>query len=162
MGGSIVMFETYVLRFDRIRTTTAEALVAKLKYSPELGDTAATLEEHIEKCVYNPNLLILPYLDGKVSAIVKGDLRKVIEFTRFKYFTSFDVDYTTRDFPVVTDHCAIPIFNEVDEAIVLCYITTDNGFRNIKKIPFVESEWQKKEIKYLPEVEKLYSAWLTK
>lgn len=155
------MFEKYVLQFDRAHAATAEMLAAKFKYSPELGDTASTdPDTHIERCVYNPNLLILPYLDGKVSNIVKADLRKVIEFTRFRYFTHYDVDYASKEFPVVTDHCSLPIFNDVDEAIVRYYITTDNGFRNIKRSPFIESEWEKKKVSFLPEVEEMYSHFI--
>lgn len=157
------MFEKYVLCFDRVHTMTGEGLASRFTYSPEIGDDVATEpEEHIDRCVYNPNLLILPQLDGKIDNLDKVELRKIIEFTRFKYFTLYDVNYASFEFPVVTDHCALPIFNESEEELVLKYITSFNGFKNIKKTPFVESEWEKKKLKYLPEVEKLYSAWLTK
>lgn len=32
-------FEKYALCFNRVHTTTAEKLEAKIKYSPELGDS---------------------------------------------------------------------------------------------------------------------------
>lgn len=155
------MFEKYVLTFDRTHTMTAEALAAKFKYSPEIGDDVATeAEDHIEKCVYNPNLLILPHLNGEIDKADKRTLREIIEYTRFKYFTHYDVNYASYDFPVVADHCALPIFDIIHEAVVLKYITKSKGFKNIKKEPFIESEWEKKKIKHLPEVEKLYTALL--
>lgn len=157
------MFEKYVLTFDRSRTMTAEGLASRFTYSPEIGDDVSTEPEgHIDNCVYNPNLLILPQLDGKIDKDDKVTLRRLIELTRNRYFVKYDVNYASYEFPVVTDHCGLPITNETEEKVVLKYITAINGFKNIKKVPFVESEWDKKKITYLPEVEKLYSAWLTK
>lgn len=154
-------FEKYVLSFDRKHTATAEMLAAKFKYSPELGDVVSTdPTEHIDRCVYNPNLSILPFLNGKISDSDKRIMRKVIEFTRFKHYTSFDVNYASKDFPVVTDHCALVIFNQTEEAIVLKYITMSNGFRNIKMIDFNENEWEKKKVSFLPEVEEMYSRFM--
>lgn len=154
-------FEKYVLSFDRTYTMTAEGLAAKMKYAPELGeDVSTTADEHIDRCVYNPNLRIVPYLDGKVTAADKVSLRKLIEFTRYKYFTSFDVDWASAEFPLVTNHCALPIFNIKQEELVLKYVTTANGFKNIKRTPFVESEWGMKKVSYLPEVEKMYSRFM--
>lgn len=155
-------FQRYVLTFDRTFTMTAEGLAAKIKYSPELGEDVSTNpEEHIDRCVYNPNLRIVPYLDGKVTAADKVSLRKLIEFTRYKYFTSFDVDWASAEFPVVTNHHALPIFNDEQEAVVLKYITKDNGFKNIKKKEYIENDWQMKKVKYLPEVEKMYSHFMS-
>jgi hypothetical protein len=157
------MFEKYVLTFERVHTMTAEGLASRFTYSPEIGDdTASEPEEHIDRCVYNPNLQILPYLDGKINKDDKITLRRIIEFTRNRYFVKYDVNYASYEFPVVTDHCGLPISTEAEEEVVLKYITTINGFKNIKKVPYVESEWEKKKLKYLPEVEKLYSGWLTK
>lgn len=154
-------FEKYVLCFERKDTLTNKILAAKIKDSPELVDDVSTNPtEHIEKCVYNPNLSIVPYLDGKIRDPDKFSMRKIIQYTRFKYYTNYDVNYTSKEFPVVTDHYSLPIFNNEQEDVVLKYITMSNGFRNIKRIPFVESEWVMKKVKYLPEVEKLYSALL--
>lgn len=154
-------FEKYVLSFDRKHTATAEMLAAKFKYSAEfVNDTSTNPAEHIEKCVYNPNLNILPYLDGKIKDPDKFSMRKIIHYTRFRYYTHYDVDYASKEFPVVTDHCALPIFDEAKETVVLKYITTINGFKNIKKVPFVESEWNMKKLKYLPEVEEMYSRFI--
>lgn len=154
-------FEKYVLCFERKHTTTPEMLAAKFTQSAELVDDVSTNPtEHIEKCVYNPNLNILPYLDGKIKDPDKFSMRKIIHYTRFRYYTHYDVDYTSKEFPVGTDHCALPIFDEAKEAVVLKYITTNNGFKNIKKGPFVESEWDMKKIKYLPEVEEMYSRFI--
>lgn len=128
---------------------------------PELvNDVSTNPTEHIEKCVYNPNLSIVPYLDGKIRDPDKFSMRKIIQYTRFKYYTHFDVNYASKEFPVVTNHYSLPIFNTEEEAIVLKYITTNNGFRNIKKVPFVESEWCMKKLKYLPEVEEMYSRFM--
>ena len=158
---SFMAFEKYVLCFDRKHTATAEMLAAKFKYSPELGDVvSADPTEHIGRCVYNPNLGILPFLHGKISDRDKRIMRKVIEFTRFKHYTSFDVNYASKDFPVVTDHCALPIFDVDQEEIVLKYITTSNGFRNIKKVEYIENDWQKKKVAFLPEVESMYSRFM--
>ena len=155
------MFEKYVLSFDRTYTMTAEGLAAKMKYAPELGeDVSPTADEHIDRCVYNPNLRIVPYLDGKVTAADKVSLRKLIEFTRYKYFTSFDVDWASAEFPLVTDHSALPIFDVDQEEIVMKYITSSNGFKNIKRIAFIESEWDKKKVTFLPEVEEMYSHFM--
>lgn len=156
------MFEKYVLQFERFHTSIAEKLAAKIKYSPELGDDVSTnAEEHIMRSVYNPNLHILPFLDSKINnPYDKVDLRKVIEFTRLRYFTTFDVDYTEREFPVVCDHYELPIQNLFDEAVVLKYITESNGFKNIKKSPFIETEWEKKKVTFIPEVEKMYSNFM--
>ena len=152
-------FEKYVLCFERTHTATAEMLAAKIKYSAEFANDISPAE-HIEKCVYNPNLNILPYLDGKIRDPDKFVMRKIIHYTRFRYYTHYDINYASREFPVITDHCALPIFNEAKEAVVLKYITTNNGFKNIKKVPFVESEWDMKKIKYLPEVEEMYSRFM--
>jgi hypothetical protein len=122
--------------------------------------TQRTVAEHIKKSVYNPNLRIVPYLDDKIRDPDKIALRKIIEFTRFKYFTSFDVDYTSGEFPVVTNHCELPIFTEYQESVVLKYITTSNGFKNIEKKEYIENDWQMKKVKYLPEVEKMYSNFM--
>lgn len=155
------MFREYVLSFDRAYTMTAEGLAAKIKYAPELGEDISTnMEDHIDRCVYNPNLRIVPYLDGKISDIDKVLLRRIVEFTRFRYFTSFDVDYTSGEFPVVTNHCELPIFTEYQESVVLKYINKDNGFRNIKNKEYIENDWQMKKLKYLPEVEKVYSRFM--
>ena len=154
------MFEKYVLSFDRTYTMTAEGLEAKIKYAPELAENVSTADEHINNAVYNPNLRIVPYLDGKIRDPDKLILRRVVEFTRFRYFTSFDVDYTSGEFPVVTNHCELPIFTEYQESVVLKYINKDNGFRNIKKKEYIENDWQMKKVKYLPEVEKMYSRFL--
>lgn len=159
--GAFMAFEKYVLCFDRKHTATAEMLAAKFAQSPELvNDVSTNPTEHIEKCVYNPNLSIVPYLDGKIRDPDKFSMRKIIQYTRFKYYTHFDVNYASKEFPVVTDHYSLPIFNAEEEAIVLKYITTNNGFRNIKKVPFVESEWCMKKLKYLPEVEEMYSRFM--
>lgn len=155
------MFEKYVLTFDRKHTATAEMLAAKFKYSPELGDAASTdVNAHIERCVYNPNLRIVSYLDGAIKGLDKIPLRRITEYTRFRYFTHYDINYASNDFPVVTDHCALPIFDVDQEEIVMKYITSSNGFKNIKKIPFVENDWQKKEVTFLPEVERMYSRFI--
>lgn len=154
-------FKKYVLHFDRTHASTAEKLAAKFKYSPELEDNISTTAEgHIEKCVYNPNMNVLPYLGDKITAADKLTLRKIVEFTRFKYFTSFDVDYASREFPVVTDHYELPIFSEVEESVVLKYIKSANGFKNIKKSEYIENDWQKKEVTFLPEVERMYSRFM--
>lgn len=154
-------FEKYVLQFDRVHTATAEKLAAKIMNSPEFRDDVSTNPaEHIEKCVYNPNLNILPYLDGKIKDPDKFSMRKIIHYTRFKYYTHYDVNYASYEFPVVTDHCGLPISTEAEEEVVLKYITTINGFKNIKKAPFIESEWDMKKLKYLPEVEKVYSRFM--
>ena len=154
-------FEKYVLCFERKHTTTPEMLTAKINQSPELVNDASTNPaEHIEKCVYNPNLSIVPYLDSKLRDPDKFSMRKIIQYTRFKYYTNYDINYTSKEFPVVTDHCALPIFNIDQEAVVLKYITKNNGFRNIKKVQFVESEWGMKKVKYLPEVETMYSHFM--
>ena len=156
-------FEKYVLQFERVRTMTAEGLASRFTYSPEIGDDVSTEPEtHIDKCVYNPNLLILPNLDGKIDKADKLALRRIIELTRNRYFVKYDVNYASFEFPVVTDHYGLPISTETEEKVVLKYITAINGFKNIKKTPFVESEWNIKKLKYMPEVEKLYSAWLEK
>ena len=156
------MFEKYVLTFDRVYTMTADGLAAKIKYSPELGEDVATNpEEHIDRCVYNPNLRLIPYLDGKISYIDKILLRRIVEYTRLRYFTPFDIDYGSQGFPVITNHHALPIFNDEQEELVLKYVTTANGFKNIKRIPFIESEWGMKKVSYLPEVEKMYSHFMS-
>ena len=117
-------FEKYVLSFDRKHTATAEMLTAKIKYSPELGDdVAASAEEHLRRCVYNPNLHIVPYLGGKITRIDQVMMRRIAEYTRFRYFVHYDINYASKDSPVVTDHCALPIFNDDEELIVLKYIT---------------------------------------
>lgn len=154
-------FEEYVLSFDRTYTMTAEGLAAKIKYSPELGEDVSTNpEEHIDRCVYNPNLRIVPYLDGKISDIDKILLRRIVEYTRLRYFTPFDIDYGSQRFPVITNRHALPIFNDEQEAVVLKYITKDNGFKNIKKKEYIENDWQMKKVKYLPEVEKMYANFM--
>lgn len=153
-------FEKYVLQFDRTYTMTADALAAKITNSPELGDDIPTVEGHIGRCVYNPNLHIVSYLDGKIKGLDKVLLRRIVEYTRFRYFTPFDVDWASRELPVVTNHCALPIFDIDQEAIVLKYITKDNGFRNIKKIPFIETEWEKKKVRFLSEVEAGFSRFM--
>jgi len=155
------MFEKYALCFTRTHASTAEKLAAKIKYSPELGDAVSMdPNTHIDRCVYNPNLSIVPYLEGKISMIDAVMLRRITEFTRLKYFTSFDVNYGSAEFPVVTDHYKLPVLNEPDEKLVLKYITKNNGFRNIKKVPFVESEWDKKKVTFLPDVEEMYSHFI--
>ena len=154
-------FEKYVLCFERKHTTTPEMLTAKINQSPELvNDVSTNPTEHIEKCVYNPNLSIVPYLDGKMRDPDKFSMRKIIQYSRFKYYTHYDVNYASKEFPVVTDHYSLPIFNTEEEAVVLKYITKNNGFRNIKKVQFVESEWGMKKVKYLPEVETMYSHFM--
>ena len=153
-------FKKYVLTFTRTHTTTTEKLSAKLKYSPELGDDVSTdVNAHIERSVYNPNLNILPYLGGKITRIDQVMMRRITEYTRFRYFVHYDINYASKS-PVVTDHCSLPIFNEEEETIVLKYIRSGNGFRNIKKVPFVESEWDKKKVTFLPEVEEMYSRFM--
>lgn len=154
-------FEKYVLNFEIVRTTAAEMLAAKIKYSPELGDVvAASAEEHLRRCVYNPNLHIVPYLGGKITRIDQVMMRRIAEYTRFRYFVHYDINYASKESPVVTDHCSLPIFNEEEETIALKYIRSGNGFRNIKKVPFVESEWDKKKVTFLPEVEEMYSHFI--
>ena len=154
-------FEKYVLCFTRAHASTAEKLAAKIKYSPELGDAASTdVNAHIERCVYNPNLSIVPYLEGKISKIDAVMLRRITEFTRLKYFAPFDVDYGSAEFPVVTDHYKLPILNEPDSKLVLKYVSEHNSFKNIKKIPFVETEWEKKKVTFLPDVEEMYSHFI--
>ena len=155
------MFEKYVLTFDRVHTMTAEGLAAKIKYSPEFRDDVSTNPaEHIDKCVYNPNLNILPHLDGKIRDPDKFSMRKIIHYSRFRYYTHYDVNYASFEFPVVTDHYSLPISTEAEETVVLKYITGFNGFKNIEKAPFVESEWIMKKVKYLPEVETMYSRFM--
>lgn len=155
------MFEKYVLTFDRVYTMTADGLAAKIKYSPELGEDVATNpEEHIDRCVYNPNFRLIPYLDGKISDIDKILLRRIVEYTRLRYFTPFDIDWASAEFPLVTNHHALPILNIKQEELVLKYVTTANGFKNIKRVPFIESEWGMKKVSYLPEVEKMYSNFM--
>ena len=155
------MFEKYVLTFDRAYTMTADGLAAKIKYAPELAEDISTnVEDHIDRCVYNPNLRIVPYLDGKISDIDKVLLRRIVEYTRLRYFTPFDIDWASRELPVVTNHCALPIFDVDQEAVVLKYINQNNGFRNTKKKEYIETDWQKKHVTFLPEVEKMYSNFM--
>lgn len=153
-------FQKYVLSFDRSYTMTAEGLAAKMKYAPELGDDIPTVEGHIDRCVYNPNLHIVSYLDGKIKGLDKVLLRRIVEYTRLRYFTPFDIDYASRELPVVTNHCALPIFDVDQEAVVLKYINQNNGFKNIKKKEYIENDWQKKHVTFLPEVESMYSRFL--
>lgn len=154
------MFEKYVLQFDRTYTMTADALAAKITNSPELGDDIPTVEGHIDRCVYNPNLRIVSCLDGKIKGLDKVLLRRIVEYTRFRYFTPFDVDWGSRELPVVTNHCALPIFDVDQEAVVLKYINQNNGFRNIKKKEYIETDWQKKHVTFLSEVESMYSRFM--